>query len=344
MKTTFKIALIVFSLAFLCSQISTAQIKRTVVSQDGKGDFKSIQAALSSLSDSAVEPRHIYIKKGTYHEKVYIEKHNIILEGEDKDGVIITAAIARDEWRCAHLDDWGVATLNIDGNDITLRNLTVTNSYGFDTKEDKTIYCPTDTSSQQKTIKRGGHQMAVRTMSATRFKAINCNFRSYAGDTMSPWNVKSGMFYFKDCTMEGGVDFYCPRGWAYAENCKFIATRGDAAIWHDGSQVEDSKTVLNNCLFEGYDGFQLGRYHRDAQFYLLNCSFAQNMADKAIYQVATKNIIKWGHRVYYYNCHKKGGDYSWFSDNISTESLSINPSGINANWVFGNKWNPVKIN
>ena len=53
--------------------------------------------------------------------------------------------------------------------------------------------------------------MALRTMNCTRLKAINCHFRSLAGDTVSPWETENGMWYFKDCVMEGGVDFYCPR-------------------------------------------------------------------------------------------------------------------------------------
>ena len=223
-----------------------------------------------------------------------------------KKKTIITSAIARDEWRCNHADDWGVATLNIDGNDITLKNLSIINSYGFDNEMDKTIYCAADTTNaaHNKIIKSNGHQMALRTMSATRLKAVNCHFKAYAGDTVSPWNVEFGMFYFKDCEMEGGVDFYCPRGWAYAEGCTFTANTGDAAIWHDGSKIKDSKTVLVNCSFKGYDGFKLGRYHRDAQFYLIGCNFAANMADKDIYLVPTNNTIQWGRRIYYYNCHK----------------------------------------
>ncbi|MBK8043616.1 MAG: hypothetical protein IPK21_13740 [Haliscomenobacter sp.] len=60
------------------------------------------------------------------------------------------------------------------------------------------------------------------------------HLRALGGDTVSPWDVENGMYYFNDCTMEGGVDFYCPRGWAYAENCRFICHNREAAIWHDG--------------------------------------------------------------------------------------------------------------
>jgi pectinesterase len=185
--------------------------------------------------------------------------------------------------------------------------------------------------------------MALRTMNmATRLNAINCHFRAYGGDTVSPWEIFNGMWYFKDCIMEGGVDFYCPRGWAWAENCEFITHTGPAAIWHDGSGNEDSKTVLVNCRFKGYDGFMLGRYHRDAQFYLINCTFAGNMRDSAIYRVPTSNIIKWGHRVYYYNCHREGGnDFTWYKNNLPA---TVAPKDITLQWLFGNRWQPATNN
>lgn len=319
---------------------SVAQ-KRIVVSSDSKGDFNSIQAALNSLPDSAAQPTTIYIRKGVYKEKIYIEKHNVIFLGEDRDGTIITQSIARDEWRCRHNDDWGVATVNVDGNDITFRNLTIVNNYGFEGTGNVIVDCPSDTITHQKKISRSGHQMALRTMRATRLKAINCHFKAFGGDTVSPWNVDAGLFYFKDCIMEGGVDFYCPRGWAYAENCEFISHTGVAAIWHDGSAHEDSKTVLKKCSFKGFDNFKLGRYHRDAQFYLIDCTFAANMANEAIYRVPTTNTILWGNRVYYFNCHKKGGDYAWHADNLLSASGSPKASDINAAWVFKGRWNPL---
>lgn len=325
-----------FIMLYLLISFSATSQQRLVVAKDGSGNYKTVQEAINSLSDSSAVARSIYIKKGIYKEKIFIKKNNLVLEGEDRTNTVITAAIARDEWRCDHIDDWGVATMNVGANDITLKNLTVANSYGFDFLEDRVVACPADTVNKQRTVTKGGHQMALRTMGCTRLKAINCYFKAYAGDTVSPWEVENGMWYFKDCVMEGGVDFYCPRGWAFAENCEFIANTGSAAIWHDGSRHEDSKTVLLNCRFKGYDGFLLGRYHRDAQFYLINCLFADNMKDAPIYRVSTTNNIQWSERIYYYNCHRKAGDYTWFNNNISKELVQK----INAQWVFGERWKP----
>jgi len=327
-------------LYFFAVQISFAQ-KKIIVSQDGKGDFRLIQEAVNSLPDTSTATRTIFIRNGTYSEKIFISKHNIILEGADRDKTIITQDIARDEWRCNHPDDWGVATININGDDISLKNLTIANDYGFHIKENRTISCAFDSVNHQRVITNGGHQMALRTVLATRLKAINCRFRAYAGDTVSPWNVDNGMFYFKDCLMEGGVDFYCPRGWAWAESCHFYANTGPASIWHDGSRDPDSKTVLKNCSFDGYNGFKLGRYHRDAQFYLINCRFSKNMADTDIYIVPTTNIIQWGRRVYYYNCHRDGGDYPWYANNLPSE---VHAEEITLAWLFGKRWNPGNTN
>ena len=312
-------------------------VKQIIVDVNGKGDYRSIQAALNSLPDTATATRRIFIRKGIYKEKVYLEKHNVILEGEDKKNTVITQAIARDAWRCEHNDDWGVATVNVDANDITFSKLTIVNSYGFDWKEDVTIACPLDTVNKTRVITRSGHQMALRTMNGTRIKFINCNLKSLGGDTVSPWNVDNGMFYFKDCNMEGAVDFYCPRGWAYAENCRFTSHSGTAAIWHDGSRHEDSKTVLKNCSFAGFDGFNLGRYHRDAQFFLIGCRFPPNMADRDIFLVPTTNTIRWNRRVFYHNCHRQGGDYSWHKNNLPQ---NVKPAEITAAWTFGGKWKP----
>src|SRR4030095_2506417 len=113
------------------SAAHSSEPTKIIVDINGSGNFRSLQEAINSLPDSASVPRTIFIRRGTYNEKIFITKHNIIIEGEERDRTIITQDIARDEWRCDHPDDWGVATININGNDITLKNLTIENGYGF---------------------------------------------------------------------------------------------------------------------------------------------------------------------------------------------------------------------
>jgi pectinesterase len=310
-----------FILIFFFSQSLSAQHRILVCQQPGSQGFRTIQDAINSIPDSSKQPTEIYIMSGTYNERLMIEKSNLLITGELRDKVIITSSIARDSFRCSHPDDWGVATINLKGNDIYLQNLTVKNTFGFDLTTERTIPCENDTATHQKKLTRTGHQMAVRLMKGTRFSAVNCTFSSFGGDTMSPWNVENGVFHFDNCRFEGGVDLFCPRGFSFAENCEFYAYNGPAIIWHDGSKNPESISVLKNCRFNGYDGFSLGRYHRDAKMLLVDCVFAANMKDLPIYHVTKSTEIKWGQRIYYKNCHKKGGDFSWFADNAPQELI-----------------------
>jgi pectin methylesterase-like acyl-CoA thioesterase len=72
-----------------------AQQARVVVDAAGHGDFRTIQEAINSLPDSAAVPRTIFIRNGVYHEKVFIEKNNIVLEGENREQTTISWALQR---------------------------------------------------------------------------------------------------------------------------------------------------------------------------------------------------------------------------------------------------------
>lgn len=340
-------------LSFFLLISSTLFAQKIIVAQDGSGQFRSIQAAINSLDTLSQNQRVIYIKNGLYAEKLMIDKSFITLKGQSQAGVIIKISLPRDVWRCQHPDDYGAATVNVKGHDLVFRNMSIINEYGFLAKADSTIVCANESGNTptspkdryalprekgetqgQKIVRKDGHQFALRTMpGATKLAFYDCTFRAGGGDTVSPWDVENGLYFFKNCIMEGGVDFYCPRGWAWAENCQFICHSQNAAIWHDGTNNETSKTVLKNCTFVGDKGYKLGRYHRPAQFYLLNCVFDKNLADAPIYHVNTSPDPKWGHRVYFYDCHRKGGDYAWFANNFT-----IKPKTLKPDWVFERKW------
>lgn len=307
-----------------------------VVDAAGRGQFRTIQEAIDAIPSGNRVNKTILIRNGIYREKLFITKSFLSLVGEDRDRTRIVYAELRSNWtgsREAPTDgprtelDWGAGVVNIGGgvSDIILANLTVHNNYG-------SLYGDRN------------HQFAIRSFDATRISILYCNVIADGGDTVSLWDADSGMYYHASSYFEGWVDYVCPRGWCYITDSRFFGhNKPSASLWHDGSRDKDQKFVIRNSYFDGVEGFPLGRHHRDGQFFLLDCTFSENMADRPIYYPSTSpNAIpwKWGPRHYYYNCRREGGTYTWLADNLHESEQSPRPKDVTAAWTFGGRWDP----
>ena len=293
-----------------------------IVDCKGKGDYKSITEAIESLPMFNYGRTVIFVKNGIYEEKVRIEQNYITIKGESRDSTIIRYSQLREDWN-RNRDYVGPAVVNLEGDDIILENLTIENSQA----------------------EVGPHAFTVYGLKPNRVIINNCNLLSKGGDTVSLWNYKNGMYYHANCYFQGAVDFVCPRGWCYIKDSKFYEVKKTAAIWHAGNYDPDQKFVLQNCSFDGVDGFELGRHHYEAQFYLLNCKFSDNMTDRKIYKVNDKNPDKnnpWydGEREYYYNCSGEHKSYDWYRNNLDKALGNPKPDKITPSWTFRNKWDP----
>lgn len=249
---------LVWFTAFCLPSPAAGQDPDIIVAEDGSGMFKTVQDALNSVPKNNSKNVTILIKKGTYHEKLFIEKSFVTLVGEDRDGPRIVYAELRENWNKEHNgSDWGSAVVNIDSlaTDITLANLTVYNNHG----------------SLYHTPK---HQFAING-AGTRIIILYCNVIADGNDTVSLWNRVDGMYHHANCHFEGHVDYVCPRGWCYITDSKFYGHNLSASIWHDGSHNKDQKFVIRYSSFDGVPKFPLGRHHADAQIYLLDCIFSR---------------------------------------------------------------------
>jgi len=302
------------------------------VAVDGSADFKTIQAALESIPTGNRQRLVILIKNGVYREKVRVDSDFVTLRGENRLGPRIEFAQGADEFTKTP-DKIGRAVVNINGNDFVMENLTVKNTSGV----------------------VGPHAFAVYGK-GDRTVIVDCDIFSDGADTLALWGERSGSYQAR-LNIRGSVDFVCPRGWCYMTDCTFyeVNPSAHASIWHDGSKDKDMKFVLRNCRFEGVDNFILARHHRDAQFFLVDCTFSKAMTNLAPYRViypiagdkpsdadAKKNRDLdasniWGERAYFYNCHRDGGDYAWFTNN-----LPVAPEQVTAAWTFGGKWDPER--
>jgi pectinesterase len=312
----------------------TSMMPDIVVAQDGSGNFTTVQQAVQSIPTTNTERVVVYIKDGLYKEKVRIDASYVTLRGQSRDGTRIEYPQLADDFT-KNPDEIGRGVVNINGSDVVLENLTVYNTAGVIGPHAFSVYGTGD-----KTI------------------IIDSNILSEGADTLSLWHAGGGRSYHARCNFQGSVDFVCPRGWCYITDCHFKEMKATAAVWHDGHANKDQKYVLHNCDFQGPQGFNLARHHQDAQFYFLDCTFPKTMIDKppfrVIYPLAgdkptaldsvrntqyNKTNI-WGERHYFYNCHRDGGDYAWFADNLSQAPGSPTPDQITAAWTFAGTWDP----
>ena len=295
-----------------------------VVASDSTGDYTTVQAAVDSIPRDNSSRKVILIKRGSYPAHVRIITDWITLLGEDRHGTRLEYAIRSEDFEKSP-DAIGRAVVNIEASNITLQNLTVENT-------------------QPQT---GPHAFAIHGEELDRLIVRDCDILSAGADTFAPWN-RRGMYYLKNCHIKGGVDCVCPRGWCYMEHCSVFEVIRHAALWHDGSEEADAKFVIRNCKFEGVKDFFLGRRHHDGQFYLLDCTFSDNMSDEYIfrqtypYEPLQNGVNLWGDRAWYHNCHRLAGDYPWHRNNLRIAPGSPRPEDITPAWTFGGKWNPEK--
>jgi pectinesterase len=356
------VAIVCMSTVAIGAPVALPFAPDVIVASDGSGDFRSIHAAVQSIPATNRERRIIFVKDGTYTEKVRVDAPFVSLVGESRSGTRIEFAQAATAFD-ARTDKIGRAVLNLSAtaSDFVLQNLTVRNTQG----------------------EIGPHAFAVYGL-ADRTVITDCDILSSGADTLSLWrgraedtppNVsanpsgpaasawrKGGRYYHARLKIEGSVDFVCPRGWCYIVDSEIIQVnpRATAAVWHDGSRDPDQKFTLQRCRFDGPPNWYLARWHHDAQFFFVDCTFSATLRDRAPYRVIypldggppseadrqknaqndRSNVL--GNRVYYADCHKDGGDYAWHRDNLATAPGAPKRDDITAAWTFAQSWNPER--
>ena len=216
-----------------------------VVARDGTGEFRTVNEAIEVCRAFMDYHKVIYIKKGSYKEKVIIPQwlQNIELCGEDRDATIITfddhANILYAQTGKG-MGTFRTYTVRIDGNDITLKNLTVENNAA-----------------------KLGQAVALHTQ-GDRLTFVNCRFLGNQ-DT-----IYTGMPYtrmlFSQCYIEGTTDFIFGPSTAWFENCT-IHCKADSYITAASTPKDaDYGYVFNNCTITAATNVKkvyLGRPWRD---------------------------------------------------------------------------------
>ena len=250
----------------LCG-IATSQAKSydnpdtLFVARDGTAEFRNIADAIEVCRAFMDYHKVIFVKKGTYKEKLVIPQWLTHIEicGEDRDQTVITwddhANIKADITPLTATGDakkigtFRTFTLKIQGSSITLKNITVENNSA-----------------------RLGQAVALHT-EGDRLVFVNCRFLGHQ-DTIYTGNAKTRL-YFKGCYIEGTTDFIFGPSTAWFEQCDIFCKANSYITAASTPQDVAYGYIFNNCRItcqEDVTKVYLGRPWRDYGYTLfMNC-------------------------------------------------------------------------
>ncbi len=194
MKNIIIIILCVIPMGFVFSQTTN----KWVVSQDGKGNYSNVQAALNAVPVDNKSPILIYIKKGIYNERLVLDtrKDFVTIEGEDKASTILTfnnhagMKLANGDT----INTWSSASFFVYADNFTAKNISFQNNAGF----------------------TAGQAVAVFA-NGNRLHFSNCNFLGFQ-DVLFCSGLGTKQFY-ENCYIEGTTDFIFGPATAVFQNC-----------------------------------------------------------------------------------------------------------------------------
>jgi len=224
-----------------------------VVAADGSGDFTRVQEAIDAVPHLRAKRTVIFIKKGTYKEKLLLAatKTNVTFIGEDVQHTILTwdDYASKPNRFGENIGTSGSASFFVHGEGFEAYNLTFENSSG-----------PV------------GQAVAVR-VDGDKVKFENCRFLGFQ-DTLYLHGDRSRQYY-KNCYIEGTVDFIFGSSTAVFENCEIHCKKGGYITAASTPQGHKYGLVFLRCRItaDAPEGsFYLGRPWRNyAQTVFVQC-------------------------------------------------------------------------
>lgn len=204
--------------------------RHITVAVDGSGEFASVQEAVNSIRAYMSDTTYMFIRNGTYREKVVIPSWvtNLCMKGESAEGTVIT-------WD----DHAGIRSMG------TFRTYTVwVLGSGF-TAEDITF---------ENDAEQLGQAVAVH-VDADRAVFRRCRFLGNQ-DTLLTANQESRQYY-EECYIEGTTDFIFGPATAWFERCHIHSKKNSYIT--AASTVEDHEYgyIFNGCRLTAADSITL---------------------------------------------------------------------------------------
>ena len=205
-----------------------ARVVRAVVAADGSGDFQTIQRAVDHVLDHP--PRDVAqvildIRPGVYRERVKVprDKARFTFSGRDAASTTISASMSA----AAAGGTFFSPVVEVNGDGFEARNLTFENAFGV------------------------GSQAVAMSVHSDRAAFRNCRFSGWQDTLYAAW----GRQYYRDCYIEGHVDFIFGDAAAVFDRCE-IHSRGSGYISAHSRTMPDEPTgfVFRDSKLTGEPG------------------------------------------------------------------------------------------
>ncbi|MGH2552298.1 MAG: pectinesterase family protein, partial [Chitinophagaceae bacterium] len=234
--------------------------RKITVAHDGSGDYMTVQGAIDAVQVNNNKPVAIFIKKGLYEEKIFIDstKKHITLMGEDKLNTVLTwndhtgkispsrdTINTRTSWSCKIL-----------ANNFTARNITFRNDAGFSAGQAVAVECNGD-------------------------KAAFFNCRFIGNQDVLFTNSDKSRQYYEHCYIEGTTDFIFGSSTVWFEKCSIYSKKNSHVTAASTPKEKNFGYVFNYCELDGdtsLHNVSLGRPWRPyAAVAYLNCYIGQHI-------------------------------------------------------------------
>ena len=224
-----------------------------VVSADGTGNFRTVQEAFNAVPDFRKVTTTIFIKNGTYKEKLNLSasKNRVKIIGESVDKTILT------------YDDWAQKK-NIFGEEKGTSGSSGTYIYGNGFSAENITF--------QNTAGPVGQAVALF-VAGDQAKFSNCRMLGFQ-DTLYTYGYGSRQYYDK-CYIEGTVDFIFGASTAVFNECEIFCKQEGYITASSSPDTSRYGYVFYNCKITGTapeNSFYLGRPWRPyAKAVFINC-------------------------------------------------------------------------
>jgi pectinesterase len=180
----------------------------------GMPTYRTVNAALAAAPGAAQAPWVIRVRDGRYREKVSVDKPNVWLVGDSRDGTVITwddaaGMPARGGGTIGTRGSW---TLRATVADFRAERLTIENAFDYEGNARKPAGDPT---------KLEGTQGVALALTDRSDRALFVDVRLLGNQ--DTFFANAGRAYFRRCEIVGNVDFIFGAGRVVFEDCDVVS-------------------------------------------------------------------------------------------------------------------------